>query len=189
MIAAIDVAYRDRGSARAAAVVFEHFSDRVARAEYTVDISQVEAYVPGSFFRRELPCIMAVIEMIQEPISTVIIDGYVTLGRRPGLGFHLWQQLGQRIAVIGVAKSPFAGSRPVAVIRGLSRNPIYVTSAGIRTALAAKKIREMHGDYRIPTLLKHVDALSRGIAQKDGSRASRISGILKDRNRTRGPSD
>jgi len=176
MIAAIDVAYWDRDSARAAAVVFEYFSDRVARAEYTADIPQVGAYVPGSFFRRELPCIMAVIEMIHEPISTVIIDGYVTLGTRPGLGFHLWHQLGRRIAVIGVAKSPFAGSRPVVVIRGTSRNPIYVTSAGMKPALAAKKIREMHGDFRIPTLLKHVDALSRGIPQRDGSRASRVPG-------------
>jgi len=169
MIAAIDVTYRESGSARAAAVVFEQFSDTIPHAVYTADIPQVEAYVPGAFFRRELPCIMAVFEMVQEPVSTVIIDGYVTIGKRPGLGFHLWRQLGRRIAVIGVAKSHFAGSRPVAVIRGFSSNPVYVTAAGMEMAVAAEKIRRMHGEYRIPTLLKRADALSRGAAKENGA--------------------
>lgn len=168
MIAATDVHYRHDGSAQAAAVVFESFSDAVAYAVYTKDIPQVKAYVPGQFFRRELPCIMAVLDMIQEPVSIVIIDGYVSLGKRPGLGFRLWQELGQEIAVIGVAKSPFAGSMPVEVIRGRSRKPLYITSAGRDTAVAAEEIRWMHGPYRVPTLLKHADALSREIASQHG---------------------
>jgi deoxyribonuclease V len=168
MIAAIDADYRDNGSARAAAVVFEHFSDAVPYAVYTKDIPQVEAYGPGQFYKRELPCILAAIEMIQDPVSIVIIDGYVSLGKRPGLGLRLWQELRQEIAVIGVAKSPFAGSLPVEVIRGRSRNPLYITSVGIDPAVAAKEIRKMHGPYRIPTLLKHADALSRGMASQGG---------------------
>ncbi len=167
MIAAIDVDYRDNGSAQAAAVVFEHFSDTAPYSTYITDIPQVEAYVPGQFFRRELPCIIAVFEVIREAVSTIVIDGYVMLGESPGLGFCLWQQLKQEKAVIGVAKSPYMHSNAVTVIRGSSKNPLYVTSAGMEPAIAAGRIRRMQGKYRIPTLLKHVDSLSKRIAEQN----------------------
>ncbi len=40
----------------------------------------VEEYIAGQFYRRELPCIMAILRIIEEKIHTVIIDGYVDLG-------------------------------------------------------------------------------------------------------------
>jgi len=167
MITAVDVNYRDNGSARAAAVVFEHFSDAVPYSAYTADIPQVEAYIPGQFFRRELPCIIAVLEIIREAVSIIIVDGYVMLGDRPGLGFHVWQQLRQEKAVIGVAKSPYTDSNALTVIRGSGKNPLYVTSVGIEPAIAAGWVRRMEGKYRIPTLLKYADSLSKRTVKRN----------------------
>ena len=94
----------------------------------------------------------------------MIIDGYVWLGgQRPGLGGHLHEVLGQQVAIIGVAKTQFAGAEPVElVLRGQSRTPLYVSAVGMDLATAASHIRAMHGPHRIPTLLKRVDQLSRG---------------------------
>jgi deoxyribonuclease V len=96
----------------------------------------------------------------------IIIDGYVWLGaQRPGLGAHLYESLQRRAAVIGVAKTRFVRAEPARmVLRGRSRSPLYVTAAGMDLAEAASHIRAMHGPYRIPTLLKRADQLSRGLA-------------------------
>jgi deoxyribonuclease V len=63
--------------------------------------------------------------------------------------------------VIGVAKSRFEGSSGIAVFRGRSIRPLYVTAAGVEMEKASEKIRMMHGAHRIPTLLKRVDLLAR----------------------------
>ena len=161
MIAAIDILYRDDASANAGAVIFTGFSDTKAYRTYTKDIPRVEDYVPGQFYRRELPCIMAIYEMIEEKIDILIIDGYVNLGEKPGLGMHLWKVLGGKKKVIGVAKKHFMGSNAVRVFRGNSRQPLYITAAGMETSQAADLITKMHGKYRLPDLLKQADSLSR----------------------------
>ena len=94
----------------------------------------------------------------------MIIDGYVLLGaQRPGLGAHLHEALGRQVAIIGVAKTKFVRAGPVElVLRGRSRSPLFVTAVGMDVAAAASHIRTMHGPYRIPTLLKRADQLSRG---------------------------
>jgi deoxyribonuclease V len=126
----------------------------------------VEPYQSGQFYRRELPCILAVLKSLPELAQVIIIDGYVWLGdHRPGLGAHLYEALGQQVAVVGVAKTRFVRAEPVElVLRGRSRSPLYVTAVGMDLAEAASRIRTMHGSYRIPTLLKRVDQLSRGLA-------------------------
>lgn len=167
MIAAIDVDYSDSAGARTAAVIFADFEDSKPYAEYRIDLRHIAPYVPGEFYRRELPCILELLSQIKEKIDTVIIDGYVSLGERPGLGMHLSQAMNHSVTVIGVAKSKFEGSDPKEVIRGNSKNPLYVTSYGIDSDVAAQKIQSMHGPYRIPTLLKRVDRLSKWNAQPD----------------------
>jgi deoxyribonuclease V len=77
MIAAVDVHYMEDGSANAGAVVFGDYSDYEAYQTYTCRIPETEPYVPGQFYKRELPCILAVLKMIKEEIDTLIIDGYV----------------------------------------------------------------------------------------------------------------
>jgi hypothetical protein len=70
-------------------------------------VPSVEPYVPGEFYRRELPCILRVLETISESIDVIVVDGYVWLeGTRPGLGAHLFDTLGTKVAIICVAKDP-----------------------------------------------------------------------------------
>ena len=57
----------------------------------------VAAYVPGQFYRRELPCLLAVFGLVRQPLEIILIDGYVWLDAQgmPGLGGHLFDALGQ----------------------------------------------------------------------------------------------
>lgn len=164
MIACVDVAYHDH-EAGAACVLFREWGDAQGEREITAKIGRVEEYQPGRFYRRELPCLLAVLGMVAEPLEVVIVDGYVWLGvgDAPGLGALLYEALGRSTAVIGVAKSRFSGATgAVPVLRGGSRRPLYVTAAGMDVHAAARNIGAMHGAHRIPTLLKRVDRLSRG---------------------------
>ena len=164
MIAALDVHYDEiESSALAAAVVFQNWEDEEPLQEYTVRCNGIAAYVPGQFFQRELPCLLAVLGVIQEPINIVVIDGYVSLGDKPGLGIHLWEALQRQKAVVGVAKTRFHSASSVEVCRGLSKSPLFVTAAGMEVAEAAAKVVTMAGSHRNPMLLKRVDQLARTI--------------------------
>ena len=72
-------------------------------------IANVAGYIPGSFYKRELPCILSLLSDINETVDTIIVDGYVSLGSRPGLGQHIKDEIEPRVAVIGVAKNYFKG--------------------------------------------------------------------------------
>ncbi|MDJ0721846.1 MAG: endonuclease V [Desulfobacterales bacterium] len=160
-IAAFDVHYLEDGRASAAAVLFSGFSVSAPAATYQRMVARSKAYRPGAFYRRELPAILFLLEQITAPLDILIVDGYVMLGSRPGMGRHLYETLGSRNPVIGVAKSRFKGVPAHEIIRGASQRPLYVTAAGMDTAAAAENIRKMHGPHRIPTLLRHVDRLAR----------------------------
>jgi deoxyribonuclease V len=164
MIAALDVRYdEDALTGQGAAVVFDRSDDAVPLAEYTAAFKGVEPYVPGQFFKRELPCLLAVLEKVREPLDQIIVDGFVSLGDKPGLGMHVWEAPGKRGAVIGVAKNHFRYATPVEIVRGSSKRPIYVTAVGIDPLVAAEAIRNMHGANRVPSLLKRVDQLTRSV--------------------------
>ena len=93
----------------------------------------------------------------------ILVDGFVdTLPDHPGLGRRLYDALGKKVHVVGVAKSWFVGAQAIQVLRGSSKNPLYVTAAGMDAVDAADLVRQMHGRNRIPTILKRVDDLSRG---------------------------
>jgi len=166
MIACVDVDYRASGAV-AACVLFRAWDDAVGVSETVVPIARVEPYEPGKFYRRELPCLLAVLEAAGGAPDVVVVDGYVWLAdeREPGLGAHLHQALGGRAAVVGVAKTRFAGAGAAReVLRGTSRLPLFVTAAGMDVDVAAGHVRAMHGPHRTPTLLKRVDQLCRGRA-------------------------
>jgi deoxyribonuclease V len=164
MMACVDVDYRG-AEAVAACVLFRDWTDETSAAEVVEHIRGVEAYVPGQFYRRELPSLQAVLGRVADPLGLVIVDGYVWLGGedRPGLGARLYEALGRRIPVVGVAKTSFAGARlAVEVMRGeTASRPLFVTAAGMDVETAARCVQGMHGPYRIPTLLRRVDALCR----------------------------
>lgn len=164
MIVCLDVHYRDPGAV-AAGLWFQLWEDSASTAEVVLTIARVEPYQSGQFYLRELPCLLAVLEK-GPPAGIVVVDGYVWLGdeRQPGLGAHLYRALDEKVSVIGVAKTRYAGATSVQELRrGASRSPLYITAAGMDLSEAARHIAEMHGPYRIPTLLKRVDNLCRGI--------------------------
>jgi deoxyribonuclease V len=148
----------------AAGLWFADWPDSASMVERVLPVERVEPYQPGQFFRRELPCLLAVLAT-GPTAEVIVVDGYVWLEdeSHPGLGAHLHRALDQKAAVIGVAKTSYRGSRLVREVRrGGSQNPLYITTAGIDLATAADHISRMHGPYRIPTLLKRVDQLCRG---------------------------
>ena len=174
MLVCTDVDYRTGpddgagGTARAAALLFTEWGAAAPVSEWAVRVDRVEPYVPGEFFRRELPCLLALLKRFEhlagEHLSAVVIDGYVTLDAAgtPGLGAHLYRALGGEVAVIGVAKTVYRGSpHAEAVCRGGSLSPLYVTATGMDVGEAARAVQSMAGPHRLPTLLKRVDGLCR----------------------------
>jgi deoxyribonuclease V len=163
MILAVDVDYRDH-CAYIAGVSFENWTDSNENETFVSFLDHVDEYTPGQFYRRELPCILRLLEEHQLQPNCIVIDGFVYLDgeSKPGLGKYLYDALNHQVAIIGVAKTPFTGI-PVAceVFRGSSKNPLYVTSAGVAPDDAKTFIRSMHGDYRVPGLLQRVDRLCR----------------------------
>jgi deoxyribonuclease V len=163
MIACVDVDYRETGAV-AACLLLRNWSDEVPVAELVETIAAVEPYEPGQFYKRELPCLLAVLRRVSEPLDVVIVDSYVWLadGTTPGMGAHLWEALGRTVPIVGVAKTQFLSAPAREVLRGESQRPLYVTAVGIDVETVAARVREMHGPYRIPTALKRVDQLCRG---------------------------
>jgi deoxyribonuclease V len=163
MIACVDVDYRNEGAV-AACVLFRDWGDPAAAAEHVERIAHVEEYVPGQFYRRELPCLLTVLAALPAPPEVIVVDGYVWLdgAGRPGLGAHLYEALKRAIPILGVAKTRFDSCIvAIPVRRGGSRRPLFVTAAGLDVAEAARQVECMHGAFRIPTLLKRVDELCR----------------------------
>lgn len=111
MIAALDVHYDEAAlTGKAAAVLFASWEDFEPYKEYSVVRRGIEAYVPGEFFKRELPCLLKVLADIPEPLDVIVVDGYVSLGGRPGLGLHLWESLDRKVPVIFMRALPFTFS-------------------------------------------------------------------------------
>ena len=162
MIVALDVHYDEvKHKGTASAVVFEHWEDSIPFASYVADCSNIQPYVAGEFFKRELPCLLAVLAMVKEPLTLAIVDSYVALGELPGMGMRLWEALEKKIPVVGVAKTRFRSAICTEVFRGASKTPLYVTAVGINSVEAAENVRKMHGSFRMPTMLTLADAVAR----------------------------
>ncbi|RRD48796.1 endonuclease V [Arachnia propionica] len=164
---AVDVHYHDE-RARAALVVCGDRAFSTVLSEHVVDIPSVAPYEPGALYKRELPCIRAVLADAPE-LELLVVDGYATLDPegRPGLGAHAAKALG--MPVIGVAKTPFrTATHAVEVLRGGATRPLFITTAGdITAAEAAQLVAAMAGPYRIPAALARVDRLARGRVQPE----------------------
>lgn len=163
-ILAVDVQYNGDVSAQVAGIVFADWPDTKTVESMSFTKHGIEPYVPGEFYKRELPCIMDLLARLQTQPDIIIVDGYVDCGvDHHGLGRHLFDALGGRVPIIGVAKTSFLGAPHVEVVHGhTSVKPMYVTTAGIDIDVAVDGIKRMAGSYRIPDLLKSVDGLARG---------------------------
>jgi deoxyribonuclease V len=163
VIVALDVHYPDAGAV-VGAVAFEAWDDARAAWSFVHRRAEVAPYEPGAFYKRELPCLLGLLQESGVQPRCLVVDGYVDLdgASRPGLGRHLFDALGGRVPVVGVAKSAFVGiGEECAVLRGDSQRPLFVTCAGIDLATARADVARMHGAHRIPTLLAAVDGLCR----------------------------
>jgi deoxyribonuclease V len=157
--ACVDVSY-EADEVVTACVTFDAWTDERPRSEH-VHRAKVTAapYVPGEFYKRELPFLLAALGPLDPEVA--IVDGFVHLSGRRGLGAHLYDALDGRVPIVGVAKRPFRGAPSLPVMRGRSARPLFVSAIGIDLNEAADRIRSMHGPHRIPTLIKRADTLCR----------------------------
>lgn len=165
MILAVDVQY-EGDNAVVAGIIFKSWGSGSASRELVVELQDIAPYEPGAFYKRELPCILALLQQVSEPLECIVVDGFVTLGRasKPGLGMHLYNALDQQVPVIGVAKKSFKDTPDeCALLRGKSEKPLYITCAGVELKPAKDFIAGMSGSHRLPLLLKRADQLCRGI--------------------------
>lgn len=161
MIVAIDVHYRDT-YAKAVSIEFDQWGAEEPEQVHEVLVEELHEYIPGSFYLRELPCILEVLKMSPlENIDLILIDGYVILNNegKKGLGAYLYDELDGKIPVIGVAKNPFKSNEKYVreVYRGKSKKPFFVTALGMDVEEAAEQVKNMKGPYRIPDLLRILD--------------------------------
>ncbi len=161
MKVAIDVHYREE-TAKIVAVLFNEWADDKAEQFIIKYMIVTEEYIPGEFYKRELPCIVEILkELDLDAIDCIVVDGFVYLDDdfRLGLGGHLYENLTVKTPVIGVAKSNFLKNKNCSeeLFRGESIKPLYITAAGIELPDAVKHIELMHGDFRMPTLLQQLD--------------------------------
>jgi deoxyribonuclease V len=164
MIAAFDVQYLN-DDATTACVCFDNWTDSVSTQDFVETTHNIAPYESGKFYKRELPCLISLLNKHNLQPEIIVIDGYVWLDEnRMGLGGHLYNELNGEIPVVGVAKTKFkTHSKVKEVFRGNSQTPLYVSSVGIDLKEAVQNVEKMHGEFRLPTLLKKVDQLCRGI--------------------------
>lgn len=161
IVACFDVYYYEN-YARACCIVFNR-QDEMIISEYSERIEGVKEYVSGQFFKRELPCILKVLEKVKEDVGIIIIDSFIWVeGDENGLGAYLYEAINGRIPVIGVAKSYLKGSTAyLEVYRGESIKPLFVSAIGIDLNYSVEFIKGLSGEFRVPDMLKRVNQLSR----------------------------
>ena len=179
---AID-AYYQCGICHVVGGIFNKWGDEHVSKFITADVKVDSDYIPGEFYKRELPGIVELLKQVDlNEFEAIVIDGYVylddTTNIKGGLGKHLREALekhyanrkvGKRLEIIGVAKSLY-GSRDSyygLCYRGESKKPLYITSLNMYSGKYGKIlttyhnircIKKMAGSYRIPTIIKEVDA-------------------------------
>ncbi|MDY0988065.1 endonuclease V [Flavobacterium sp. CFBP9031] len=165
MILAFDTYYFDQ-KAKTICLEFAEWNEDKNFKIHSEIIDNVEEYIPGEFYKRELPCILSLLKQIDlSTIEVIVVDGFVYLNdeNKYGLGGYLYEKLNKEIPIIGVAKTNFASieKNKKALFRGDSKKPLYITSIGINLDEAYKKVESMAGEFRFPTLLKELDRLSK----------------------------
>ena len=151
---AIDAYYQD-GICHVVGGIFNKWKDEHVSKFIYADVKANSEYIPGQFYKRELPGILEIIKQIDlNEFETIIIDGYVHLlepdnfsvfnGYSPsyikkGLGMHLRKALekyyesrkvGKRLEIVGIAKTLYGNENNIygKCYRGDSKNPLYITS-------------------------------------------------------------
>jgi len=176
MILALDSYYK-ADICNTSLVVFKYLDSDKPLYTDTIYTKVTSDYIPGEFYKRELPGIIKILEKLKNEkldiwndITFIITDSFITLknddNEWDGLGAYLDKYLksnGENKTIWGVAKSNFGRCYEIskATFRGKSSKPLYVQVTNNCIKLAVWAVQKMHGEYRIPTMLKLVDQLSR----------------------------
>ena len=165
MIYAFDTYYYEN-FAKTICIAFENWNSETESFVYSENTAITSDYESGAFYKRELPCILSLLKKIDlQNGDLIVVDGYVTLDNdgKFGLGGYLYQSLDEKYPIIGIAKNGFNSNDNLrrTVFRGESKTPLFLTTIGIDVDEAQSNIEIMHGNYRIPTLLKKLDQLTR----------------------------
>lgn len=165
MIYAFDTYYYE-DHANTVCIAFEDWTSEKESAIFNEKTEISSDYESGAFYKRELPCILSLLKKITlQKGDIIIVDGYVTLDNdgKIGLGGYLYEALNREYPVVGIAKNEFAAPDSLRrnIFRGESKTPMFLTVKGADADVILKKAEQMHGPYRIPTLLKKLDQLSR----------------------------
>ena len=104
----MDVDYGD-DHAIAAGILFKDWQSDVVELQKTVRVDEVAEYQSGKFYKRELPCLIHLIDSLPKFPDLLLVDSYVYLGckEKPGLGAYLYNHYEGKAPVIGVAKNNF----------------------------------------------------------------------------------
>lgn len=161
MILAVDVHYKSN-YAKTIVLLFEKWQSETFSEIVEIKTENVAEYVPGEFYKRELPCILEALQQInKDKIDLIIIDGYIYVDniKSYGLGGYLYDALNKKIPIVGVAKTSFQNNKETVaeVYRGESKNPLFVSTIGYDLEKASQAIKSMHGEFRLPFLLKLMD--------------------------------
>jgi deoxyribonuclease V len=149
----------------AAAVAFEEWDAREATRTYTSHIEQLPKPARGELDLRDLACVMQLLREHKLEPDTIVIDRAVHLDAAdtPGLGRHLYDALGGRVAVIGLSTKAMPGlPAQFEVYREEEARPVFVTCVGVDLGAAKVRVRGMHGKRRVPTLMKLAGRLAQG---------------------------
>jgi hypothetical protein len=137
--------------------IFNKWRDEHVSKFIYADIKVDSKYIPGEFYKRELPGILKLLEQVNlDEFDTIIIDGYVHLkelghisdgGRfisgpvKKGLGCHLRTALSsyymerkpkKRLNIVGIAKTLYGDNSEYGqCYRGDSEKPLYITGLNL----------------------------------------------------------
>lgn len=165
MILIIDGDYNDTNhTAHMAGVLLNEYTDETISGFITADVENTGEYETGSFYKRELKGVEALLSKLNlDEIDLIIVDGFAKFsdGVHKSLGEHINERYYK--PVIGVAKKwcDFCKIEDTAVYRGKSKNPLFITVVGGNNHAAKNVIQEMYGDNRIPYAIKIADSLAR----------------------------
>lgn len=112
-------------SAKVAGIRFQGIETNELLSEHTVNVNNVAPYKSGQFYKRGMPCLLALINQIDESFDAIIIDGYVFLDgvSKAGLGKYLYDNLANKKPIIGIAKNHcYDITEYYAVWRGISKH-------------------------------------------------------------------
>lgn len=173
---AIDVHFGPEG-ARAAALVFEAWdapeAERTLLTRIATTVEGMKKPARGEPDLRALPCILQLLREHALPTAPelILLHGSVyldALEETPGLGQHLFQALGGKVAIVGLAsKSALPGLPAQFELYREDKEdeeeakPLIITCAGIDLGAAKARVRGMHGKRRMPTLMKRVARLAK----------------------------